>query len=478
MIFSLLNFGLNFSSQNHHTSEFSTLNDEESTIAGNESQLVIALLPWGDLFEDFFDTVGVSVETFQNEFIGSYQFAYINALKHAGIRTILFFVSARISEPLRFIHKPTNTPVCILPASRSYRWYKSLQNNALIAGGVKKDQKFSDVYNSSSVYSSVLTTAKNVVKSFGSYLSIPIFDLAIEMRRERCKVILCQEYDYPRFDIAVLMGKLLSLPVFATFQGGENPQNFLEYPARSLTLKMCDGFIIASKVETQRVRNQYGIPIAKIARVFNPVDLSVWQIEDRKIARDILGIPQTDRIVVYHGRIEIHRKGLDVLLDAWKQLEKHDTDGNLRLLLIGTGGDDEKLRQLIQELGLHRVMWVNEFINDRTVMQRYLSAADLYTLPSRHEGFPIAPLEAMACKLPVVAADAPGIADIFEYGELSGGVVVPCGDAGALASAINRVLDDDALRDQLSQSSYSRVRECFSLETVGPQLRNFLFNDV
>jgi glycosyltransferase involved in cell wall biosynthesis len=58
-------------------------------------------------------------------------------------------------------------------------------------------------------------------------------------------------------------------------------------------------------------------------------------------------------------------------------------------------------------------------------MRQYLSVADVYVFPSRHEGFPVAPLEAMACGLPIVAAYAPGICDILSEGEESGGLVVP-----------------------------------------------------
>ena len=91
-----------------------------------------------------------------------------------------------------------------------------------------------------------------------------------------------------------------------------------------------------------------------------------------------------------------------------------------------------------------RVRWIDRFVHDREDLKTYLCAADVYTLPSRHEGFAIAPLEAMACGLPVVAADTSGVADLVPDGEASGGVVVPREDATALASALGRLLDDPA----------------------------------
>jgi starch synthase len=120
------------------------------------------------------------------------------------------------------------------------------------------------------------------------------------------------------------------------------------------------------------------------------------------------------------------------------------------------------------------VLWVDRFVRDQSAVRRYLSSADVYAFPSRHEGFPVAPIEAMACGLPVVAADAPGVADILEGGEDAGGLVVPRGDAAAFALALGRVLDDMAWRHELGRRGRRRVEMYFSLDAVGAQLRAFL----
>ena len=183
-------------------------------------------------------------------------------------------------------------------------------------------------------------------------------------------------------------------------------------------------------------------------------------------------------MVVCHGRIDFHRKGLDILLDAWDQICRERPDRNQRLLLVGTGPDAEQLRQRISAMQLQGVIWGNEFVNDRTRIQRYLCAADIYTLSSRNEGFPVAPIEAMACGLPVVATDAPGIPDILEGGEVSGGLVVPREDSRALALALGRVMDDPAWGHELGKRARCRVEKYFSLLAVGKQLRNFLLRKV
>lgn len=411
----------------------------------------IALLGWGDLFEDFHDTIGVSFETFRDELTGGWLFNYVDALQLVGVRTVLFFVSARVSETLRFTHKATDATVCVLPASRIHRAFRHYSKNFPLFPGIKA--------------------------SLGSYLSTPLGSLARELRAEGCKAILCQEYEYPRFDACVLLGKLIGLPVFATFQGGgDKPLSLLERPLRPLALRAATGIIIATQTEIERVSTRYDLQPTKIERIFNPMDVTTWGASNRNEMRTELGIPLDARVVVYHGRIEIERKGLDVLLDAWKQVCDERPGKDLRLLLVGTGTDADELRQRIADMQLQGVLWVDEYVRDRTRIRQYLSAADVYTLASRHEGFPVAPIEAMACNLPVVAADAPGVPDIFESGEVSGGLVVPREDAKALAQALGRVLDDEAWGRELGKRARRRAEECFSLEAIGKQLRGVLLN--
>ncbi|WP_242072618.1 hypothetical protein [Microcoleus sp. FACHB-68] len=174
----------------------------------------------------------MSFEGFCNEMTGGWMFGYIDALKLAGGRTVLFCISARV--------------------------------------------------------------------------------------REGCSAILCQEYEYARFDACVLLGQWLRLPVFATLQGGDFQMSRFEKPLRPLTLRACAGLIVATQTERERILSRYGISPAKVVQIFNPPDLGMWEAMDRTQARAALGIPSDAQVVVWHGRVDIHRKGLDVLLEAWK----------------------------------------------------------------------------------------------------------------------------------------------------------------
>lgn len=440
------------------------------------SKPTIALLHCYDLIDDFLDSINISFETFCKEFVGSWMFGYINALKQVGVRTVLFCISARVDRPSRFTHTPTGAMICVLPPARIYYAYRAVRRNSLNLYGASETQSFKDIQDDSTIRRSLLTPVKDLAKSLGTYMSTSLGLLARELQRENCQAILCQEYEYARFDSIVLLGKLMRLPVFASFQGGNKTQSFLEAPLRHLAFRACTGVIIPTQTEIQRVRDRYGIPSSKIAHIFNPLDIATWHSIDRSEARAKLSIPLDARVVAWHGRVEIERKGLDILLEAWQQICGDRPDQDLRLLLVGTGSDADLFGERLKAMQLKGVQWLNEFISDRTIIQRYLSAADVYTLPSRQEGFPVAPIEAMSCGLPVVAADAPGIPDILEGGEASGGIIVPRGDASALASALGRVLDDEAWVRELGHHARDRVESCFSPEAIGKQLRDVFFN--
>ncbi|MEA2563614.1 MAG: hypothetical protein QOH06_5118 [Acidobacteriota bacterium] len=414
--------------------------------------MTVALIDWSHLIEDFLDNIGITFEAFRAEMTGGWMFGYMEALLHAGCRPVLFCVSARIDQVTRFEHEPTGATICVLPAPASYRRVRVRVPNPYAVGLAEAAGERRGFWTA-------------FLKELSPYLATPLRSLARELRREGCDVILCQDYEHARFDICALLGSLTSMRVYGTFQGGNWQLSRFERPVRPIALRACSGLIVGSSVEAERLRRTYGMPAGKVARIFNPIDLRMWPPADREGARSALGIPLDARVVAWHGRVDLHRKGLDVLVQAWKAIRRARPGRDLRLLLLGTGRDAPALRTLIGgDPGIH---WTDEYVNDRTVIRRHLMAADVYAFPSRNEGFPVAPVEAMACGLPVVAADAPGVADAI-------GTVVPVGDADAFARALGHLIDDGNLSARLGALARKRAEEHFSHESVGRELRTFL----
>src|SRR5215216_552521 len=416
----------------------------------------VALLMWGDVFEDFLDDIGWSVDDFCERMTGGWCFGYADALARRGIEVVMVCVVRSVKRPERRVHRPSGMTIILLPATTSLRLSRRFLRirYRYLAGDATPPVPW----------------IRRIAYHLVPYLATPRRALKRVLVRERCDALMNQSYEDARFDIAVRVGRQVGIPVFVTAQGGERHRSRLERFLRPRSLARSAGVIIASRAEAQRVMQTYGLDVSKIARVMNPVDDNLWFPERRQETRDALGVSQDALLVVWHGRIDFQQKGIDVLLDAWRLVRSRMADEPPCLVLIGSGPDDDTLRERLRAPDGAGITWIDEYIGDRSRMRQLLSSADLYVFPSRGEGQPSALLEAMACGLAVVAADANGVPDIFEDGEASGGVVVPRGDPRALADAMVELLSDPARRQRLTIRAQARVADAFSLEAVGSGL--------
>lgn len=393
----------------------------------------VAILSWGDVIEDFLDPLGLDLITYATKMSGGWLFGYLDALRRADVDGCIIVVSVSVSRTTRLVNPETGVVTMALPALPGFRALR-----------------------------------KVIGRERSGLLATPQAALRAALEAEGVTHILCQEYEYHRATAALAVGRRMNIPVLATFQGGQPARGRAERRSRARTISRLDGFIIASSGEAERVRKTYGIEDALIRKIPNPLDLNQWRPMDRAKARHAAGISQTTRIVVCHTRIEIARKGLDVLMEAWRQVVPRIPEADLAIHLIGTGSDEHELRDRLARNPLPGLRWTG-YTADRAEMRRELSAADLYVSSSRHEGFAVAPLEAMACGLPVILSTAPGSTEILPRGEADGGCITQAGNAGALADAIETLLRDPDRMGRLGQAARSRAN-AFGLDVVGAQL--------
>jgi glycosyltransferase involved in cell wall biosynthesis len=159
-------------------------------------------------------------------------------------------------------------------------------------------------------------------------------------------------------------------------------------------------------------------------------------------------------------------KGQHILVEACRLLR--DRGLTLRCRLIGDGEDEDLLRERIDASGLGGVV----SLDGRRTRDEVIAAigdADLLVTPSvvarngKREGIPVVLMEAMSCGLPVVASRLSGIPELVEH-EIEG-LLVPPGDAVALADAIERLHDDAALRARMGAAARRRIEQEFDLAT-------------
>ena len=403
----------------------------------------VALLPWGDVWEDYLDMIEISLEEFLTEVTGTWLFGYVEALKQAGVRPVLVLWSREARHPQRRVHLPTGTAVWVLPLARTYRVAR----------------RFAEALSTSGRWALPIR-----------YIATQPRTLARVLRQERCGAVIVQEYENPRFDVCVALGRWLGLPVLATFQGGDRPWTRLEGWVRRWTVPAAAGLLVGSGQEVEAVAERYRLPPEAVTLVPNPIDVGEWTPGDRAAARSALGLPAEVPVACWHGRTQVKHKGLDILVEAWQQVCAERPGADLRLLLCGSSLRSKRLRRLIEKAGLRGVHWRDEYVLDREVIRSRLAASDVFVLPSRQEGFAVAPMEAMACGRPVVASDAHGVSDLLAGGEEAGGVVVPREDPGALARELGRLLDDRALAARLGEAARRRVVERYSPEAVGAMM--------
>src|SRR5262249_24097898 len=148
--------------------------------------------------------------------------------------------------------------------------------------------------------------------------------------------LLVQDYETGRFDVTVLLGMLTGIPVFGTFQG-VGPWRKIFHVIRGRSVRNCEGLIIAAKTEAERVQHCYGLPASKVTRIYNPLAVTSWMPMDKSAARAGFGIPLTAEVAVWHGRIAMDQKGLDILIAAWERVCQARPHADLRLILIGMG---------------------------------------------------------------------------------------------------------------------------------------------
>lgn len=201
---------------------------------------------------------------------------------------------------------------------------------------------------------------------------------------------------------------------------------------------------------------ELGIDPEKVVVQRNGVDGARFRLQDRQAVRARLGLPADRRLICCVGNL-VPVKGQDVLIEAMGLL-RGNADPCVDLALIGGGERLESLQARARDLGLsERVRFLGR--RPHNEIADWISACDVYCLPSRNEGCPNVVLEALACGRPVVATDVGGVPELIHA---DNGILVPSENPSALADglrqALHRSWDPEALRNTV---------ECLSWDQVG-----------
>jgi sugar transferase (PEP-CTERM/EpsH1 system associated) len=238
---------------------------------------------------------------------------------------------------------------------------------------------------------------------------------------------------------------------------GTNPRYLL---LRRFLKPFIHRYIAVSEDLRRWLTQLVGVPESRVRQIYNGVDQD--RFFPRHGARPDLAPPgfvPADGIVLGTvGRLA-KVKDQSTLLDAFKILLSEDPElrKRVRLVLVGDGPLLTDLQRKAQELGVADLVWMP---GDQENVPELLRMMDIFLLPSLAEGISNTVLEAMASRLPVIATRTGGTPELIDDGE--NGLLVPVGDAKALAMSIAKMCVDPAMIKTMGMRGYEKVKLQFN----------------
>jgi glycosyltransferase involved in cell wall biosynthesis len=207
--------------------------------------------------------------------------------------------------------------------------------------------------------------------------------------------------------------------------------------------------IAVSESARDAVAREFRVDLGTLAVVYHGVDPELF--------RPLPDVPRKSGRVITIASSALPMKGLAFLIEAIAKLR---TERGAALTVVGRGGDDAATRALVTRFGLDNAVTFEGRVDALRLVELY-AEAEVAVVPSLYEGFSLPAAEAMSCGVPLVATTAGALPEVAGTNGTSS-VLVPPGDASALAAAVGRLLDDPALRARIGQAGRTRVLDRFT----------------
>ncbi len=213
--------------------------------------------------------------------------------------------------------------------------------------------------------------------------------------------------------------------------------------------------VTVSECSREDIARDFGVQPAAISLVYNGIDTAEF--------RPVPGVQRSSRRLMATASADQPLKGLRYLLRAYARLLRDYPD--LELLVVGKPQPGGHTERLLRKLGLtERVQFVSGISTEEMV--RLYAEATIAVVPSVYEGFGLPAGEAMACGVPVVSSDGGALPEVVG----DAGLQVAARDVAAMTDAIARLLEQPALREELSERGRARIEKKFCWQVTARRM--------
>ena len=261
--------------------------------------------------------------------------------------------------------------------------------------------------------------------------------------------------------IAAVFGNIPLISTLNSWYMNEHPRYSLRWFVYSLIEFLTNyplaRYIVVSR-EIQEAMVKKGIKIEKIDLIYNAIELDMnLVIADRKKILEKYHLPDSSVICLAAGRL-VWAKSHEILIDAIAKARINNL--NLYCLIAGEGELKKKLMKRIKILGLEGYVILLGYVDHKKLLS-LLKACDIFVMPSRTEGTPLALLEAAMLGKPIIASNVGGIPELIKHEEH--GILIEPGKQEVLTNAILRLVSDYPLGARLGDQAQKWVKKNYSL---------------
>ncbi|WP_288126597.1 glycosyltransferase [Thiomonas sp.] len=292
-----------------------------------------------------------------------------------------------------------------------------------------------------------------------------VLRLASWLRRNRAAIVHTHLFTADTY--GRLAAKLAGVPVvFSTVHNIVNPwKGGFRKGIDRLFARLSTRVIGCSEEVTQALATRDGIPAERLMAIPNGIDLRKFAQVSGEGVRAEFGLPADRPLLGVVGRLH-PQKGHEDLFRALATMPQARA-GEVSCLVVGTGELQDALHAMVRQMGLEPCV---VFTGMRTDVPRLVAALDVFVMPSRWEGLPIALLEAMASAKPVICTRVGGIPDVVRDGD--NGLLIDASDPAQLQQRIAQLLDSPDERTRLGLRARDTVIERFDVTRTAAAYNN------